>query len=559
MANFATEPTAQVTPMTVAEMALGLTCGELSIGQLNWLFSELFGQSFELLGCDGNPLPSNAQVVTCSELTDAIAAIPTDNYLTGLGGYNAATNVLTLNMEDGSTVNVDMTDLVADAVESVPHVSATVIGLVNNTALQELGGVDKTVNGVRVGRGNVGDVSSTVVGSSAGQAATGTDMTAVGRNAGRDNTGASVSFFGRSAGQGNTGGLSVLVGVAAGASNIGAQVTSLGHSAGQFNNGSSCTHIGALTGRYSSGTASTYVGAKAGVTASAGSCTGLGVSACENATASFITGVGAYAARAQHGSGFTALGANAGSGFVGAGSQAVTSVDVALNRFTVPSHGFTGNVVLRVTATTAPAPLSVPEFYTFQVIDANTLQINNYDITTTGVDVAVNTNTLNNHSNSTAIGFNSNTTADNQVVLGGVGVVEVRTSGVYYGAAFNVVSDKRNKVNIEKIDLEAAAKLSREVSFLSFDVIQSQFDFEIQESLAGKDEKGKAYQRPVRRAIAQGAGIVAQDLQNLLKEIGQWEWLVQKDKTTGDLTVDYTSLFAILAAGFQHRLDKAGI
>ena len=39
----------------------------------------------------------------------------------------------------------------------VQPVSATVTGVVNNISLQELGGVDKTINGVRVGRGNISD------------------------------------------------------------------------------------------------------------------------------------------------------------------------------------------------------------------------------------------------------------------------------------------------------------------------------------------------------------------------------------------------------------------
>lgn len=39
----------------------------------------------------------------------------------------------------------------------IQPVSATQTGVVNNTSLQELGGVDKTINGVRVGRGNLSD------------------------------------------------------------------------------------------------------------------------------------------------------------------------------------------------------------------------------------------------------------------------------------------------------------------------------------------------------------------------------------------------------------------
>lgn len=46
----------------------------------------------------------------------AVGALPGDKFLQGLAGYNAATNTLTLNMSDGTTVSVDMSSLVTDAV-----------------------------------------------------------------------------------------------------------------------------------------------------------------------------------------------------------------------------------------------------------------------------------------------------------------------------------------------------------------------------------------------------------------------------------------------------------
>jgi hypothetical protein len=45
-------------------------------------------------------------------------------------------------------------------IPTIQPVSATETGVVNNTSLQELGGVDKTINGVRVGRGNISDPAS---------------------------------------------------------------------------------------------------------------------------------------------------------------------------------------------------------------------------------------------------------------------------------------------------------------------------------------------------------------------------------------------------------------
>lgn len=71
-------------------------------------------------------LATNADVVAgtagvpvdAAQLKAVIQALPADKYLSGLASYNAATNVMTLNMSDGSTVNVDMTGLVADALNT---------------------------------------------------------------------------------------------------------------------------------------------------------------------------------------------------------------------------------------------------------------------------------------------------------------------------------------------------------------------------------------------------------------------------------------------------------
>lgn len=59
----------------------------------------------------------------------AIAAIPADKYVNGLQGYNTTTNVLTLTLSDGSSVDIDMTALVADAVSSVGAATETTAGI----------------------------------------------------------------------------------------------------------------------------------------------------------------------------------------------------------------------------------------------------------------------------------------------------------------------------------------------------------------------------------------------------------------------------------------------
>jgi hypothetical protein len=57
MTDFATDPGAIVSPMTPTEMAIGLACGTLSIGQLNWLFQNAFTSGGVT---KGNGAPSGA-------------------------------------------------------------------------------------------------------------------------------------------------------------------------------------------------------------------------------------------------------------------------------------------------------------------------------------------------------------------------------------------------------------------------------------------------------------------------------------------------------------------
>lgn len=73
-------------------------------------------------------------------------------------------------------------------------VSATTAGIVDNSSLQELGGVDKLINGIRVGKGSGDVATNTVVGRSALLTnTTGAYNTAIGRNSLYYNTGGSYN------------------------------------------------------------------------------------------------------------------------------------------------------------------------------------------------------------------------------------------------------------------------------------------------------------------------------------------------------------------------------
>ena len=60
--------------------------------------------------------------------------------------------------ENGELEFIDISENLSDPV------SATTLGIVDNTSLQELGGVDKTINGIRIGKGNSDIENNTALG-----------------------------------------------------------------------------------------------------------------------------------------------------------------------------------------------------------------------------------------------------------------------------------------------------------------------------------------------------------------------------------------------------------
>jgi hypothetical protein len=78
-----------------------------------------------------------------AELAAAIAALPGDKFLQGLQSYDAPTNTLTLLMNDSSTVSVDLTQLLNDAIASIPQATETVRGTIQLATQAEVdAGVD---------------------------------------------------------------------------------------------------------------------------------------------------------------------------------------------------------------------------------------------------------------------------------------------------------------------------------------------------------------------------------------------------------------------------------
>jgi hypothetical protein len=81
---------------------------------------------------------NDTDAVPTAYLAAAIAALPIDNYVTGLASYNANTNVLTLAMNDGSLVDISMTDVLGDAVVTITAGKVAVFANDDTTLLGHL-------------------------------------------------------------------------------------------------------------------------------------------------------------------------------------------------------------------------------------------------------------------------------------------------------------------------------------------------------------------------------------------------------------------------------------
>lgn len=105
-----------------------VTCAELDTRL------ETLGTGF--VDCTGVLLPTGAAVASCDDLQEAIDAIPADKYLQGAQSYDAGTNTLTLLLNDGSTVDVDLTALLADAVATAaPYTNCAGTAIPNGGAV----------------------------------------------------------------------------------------------------------------------------------------------------------------------------------------------------------------------------------------------------------------------------------------------------------------------------------------------------------------------------------------------------------------------------------------
>ena len=261
----------------------------------------------------------------------------------------------------------------------------------------------------------------TAVGNDAGFGGSADRQSAFGASAGASNTGINQAAFGDAAGFGNSGTYQIAIGTNAGHTNTQNEHTAVGREAGFQNTGQQSSHYGAWSGQYNRADNQSSVGWESGFFN-----TGAG-----------LTSVGVSAGKHNDWTNNTAIGYNAFNAFtidaVRVQSFDFGDVDVGNNQVTITLHGLgsIGDFInLKFTAAGSGVPgLVDAEIDIWEVISVNILEVTTDTITATGSDSGHTLSPQEIWTNSTALGFNAEPTASNQVVLGDTNVTEVKTTG----------------------------------------------------------------------------------------------------------------------------------
>jgi len=218
--------------------------------------------------------------------------------------------------------------------------------------------------------------------------------------------------------------LTTTVGFNAGLDHLVGGTTSLGFFAGFMNAGVDAVSVGDRSGEHNTGA----------------SATGIGPFASFQNTGLDYAGIGNLSGQFNDGNQNTALGSRSFTTWTAdtGSAKAIASVDVPNQQVTITAgggHGFgsAGEYLnLRMTTTgTLPAGMNATSNI-WKVIDATTMELYSGRITFT--DTGTGTHTLTPqviYDNSTAVGFDAEPTASNQVVLGDASVTSILTTGAF--------------------------------------------------------------------------------------------------------------------------------
>jgi hypothetical protein len=202
----------------------------------------------------------------------------------------------------------------------------------------------------------------------------------------------------------------------------------------QYPTGTSKVFIGAGVARDAALSSSIVIGGFSGAYGDITDSVGVGTDALRSSFATGIVGIGDQAGWGQDGTNLTFVGTNAGNAPIEGTPISFADTDITTgppSTLTLTAHGYTGTYVVgRINLVTGSYPVGISEntFYRFEITDVNTLTL----------DDAVNiisapTSTLEfipvvTTDNSTAIGYNAQVTADNQIVLGDDNITELKVN-----------------------------------------------------------------------------------------------------------------------------------
>ncbi|MFB6088986.1 MAG: DUF2793 domain-containing protein [Candidatus Aenigmatarchaeota archaeon] len=283
-----------------------------------------------------------------------------------------------------------------------------------------------------------------VVGYEAGEENTKDNSTGVGIRAIWKNTGDSCTGVGSYACAENSGDDSTGIGYLALQYNSAVKCVGVGFRALRYNTGANCTALGYDSQQYGAGTSNNTFGISSGEFIVGGYCVAIGTYALQKNVEDFNIGIGQQTGRYMEGDKNVAIGGLAFTDFNEDAGNAKTftsgDVDTDNERITITGHGFSASnnhINLKFTSTdTLPAGLSDGSIYQCEIIDANTLELKDANIT----DGGTGTHTVTPqyiYSNSVALGYNAQPDASNQVVLGDTNVTEVKSSGQFSSKSDN--------------------------------------------------------------------------------------------------------------------------
>ncbi len=265
---------------------------------------------------------------------------------------------------------------------------------------------------------------------------TGTNSNGFGHYALQYNTGTNSNGFGSYALQNNTGITSNGFGYSALQYNTGTASNGFGSSALRNNTGTASNGFGSSALRNNTGTGSNGFGSYALQNNTGTASNGFGYYALQNNTGTNSNGFGYSALRNNDGNYNTAFGDNSFNTFTEDTGNAKTfvdgNVDVDTDYITITSHGFgaTGSYLNLKASTTGvlPTGLTAGSIYQFKIINANTIECITADITAAAGGGTHTLTPQKVYTNSTAIGYNAEPDASNQIMLGDANVTEVKTA-----------------------------------------------------------------------------------------------------------------------------------